>query len=223
MLRWFVLAIMALCVSLSLPLKAHAWKDITVGDARQTSDCLNETPSDECVTKTGRYVRTNTGTEPGTVPVRLLLRRNLPQDQFDALMRKYGMIEGKYHEWFVNAGDKDYYKRAMTLQGLTALDGKTVLLPAEFTRVLPLSDRVALVRTVKNNWYFATLGPGETTLTELTHPWDDLQWFSGNEPKRPFMVMLRQYGETKEDLRSMPAILAFPCAWTPVSFRSSSI
>ncbi|RAN41373.1 hypothetical protein [Hyphomonas sp. GM-8P] len=202
MLRWFVLAIMALCVSLSLPLKAHAWKDITVGDARQTSDCLNETPSDECVTKTGRYVRTNTGTEPGTVPVRLLLRRNLPQDQFDALMRKYGMIEGKYHEWFVNAGDKDYYKRAMTLQGLTAMDGKTVLLPAEFTRVLPLSDRVALVRTVKNNWYFATLGPGETTLTELTHPWDDLQWFSGNEPKRPFMVMLRQYGETKEDLRS---------------------
>ena len=99
---------MALCVSLSLPLKAHAWKDITVGDARQTSDCLNETPSDECVTKTGRYVRTNTGTEPGTVPVRLLLRRNLPQDQFDARMRKYGMIEGKYHEWFVNAGDKEH-------------------------------------------------------------------------------------------------------------------
>ena len=182
--------------------QAHAWKDITVGDARQTGDCLNETPADECVTNTGRYVRTDTGTETGTVPVRLLLKRNLPQEDFDALMRKYGMVEGKYHEWFVKAGDKDYYKRAMTLQGLTALDGKTVLLPAEFTRVLPLSDRVAMVQTVKNNWYFATLGPGETTLTELTHPWDDLQWFSGNEPKRPFMVVLRQYGETKADLRS---------------------
>ncbi|MEZ6012548.1 MAG: hypothetical protein R3C08_11830 [Hyphomonas sp.] len=202
MLRWFLLAVTALLVTVILPLKAHAWKDITVGDARQTSDCLNETPSDECVTKTGRYVRTDTGTESGTVPVRLLLKRNLPQGDFDALMRKYGMVEGKYHEWFVKAGDKEYYKRAMTLQGLTALDGKTVLLPAEFTRVLPLSDRVALVRTVKQQWYFATLGSAETTLRPLTLPWDSLKWIDGTEPKRPFTLMAIKNGETKDDLRT---------------------
>lgn len=185
-----------------LTLKAYAWKDITVGDARQTGDCLNETPYDECVTKSGRHVRTDTGTESGTVPVRLLLRRNLPQDQFDTLMRKYGMHEGKYHEWFVKAGDKDYFKRAMTLQGLTALDGNTVLLPAEFTKVLPLSDRMALVLTVKQQWRLATLGSAQTTLTPITLPWTQLKWIDGTEPKRPFTVMARLDGKTKDDLRT---------------------
>ncbi|MEH6488681.1 hypothetical protein [Hyphomonas oceanitis] len=182
--------------------QAHAWKDITVGDARQTSDCLNETPSDECVTKSGRYVRTDKGTESGTLPVRLLLKRNLPQEDFDALMRKYGMVEGKYHEWFVKAGDKEYYKRAMTLQGLMALDGKTVLLPPEFMRVLPLSDRVAMVQTVKQEWRLATLGSAETVLTPITLPWDRLEWIDGTEPKRPFTLMAIKNGETKTDLRT---------------------
>ena len=184
MFRFAALALAALF----LTLEAHAWKDITVGDARQTGDCLDETPSDECVTKSGRYVRTDTGTESGTVAVRLLLRRNLPQDQFDTLMRKYGMHEGKYHEWFINPGDKEYYKRAMTLQGLTALDGKTVLLPPEFTQVLPLSDRMALVLTVKRQWRLATLGSQETTLTPISLPWTSLKWLDGTEPKRPFTV-----------------------------------
>ena len=196
--RWFALAVTAACLSLN----AYAWKDVGIVEARQADDCLNETPYDECVTKTGRYVRTDTGTESGTVPVRLLLRRNLPQDQFDAIMRKYDMHEGKYHEWFIRPGDKDYIKSGMVLQGLTALDGKTVLLPAEFTRVLPLSDRVAVVQAVNNHWYLATMGAATTTLAELTLPWNDLQWFAGNEPKRPFTVTLRQYGETKEDLRT---------------------
>jgi hypothetical protein len=198
MFRFAALALAALF----LTLEAHAWKDITVGDARQTGDCLDETPSDECVTKSGRYVRTDTGTESGTVAVRLLLRRNLPQDQFDTLMRKYGMHEGKYHEWFINPGDKEYYKRAMTLQGLTALDGKTVLLPPEFTQVLPLSDRMALVLTVKQQWRLATLGSAQTTLTPITLPWTQLKWIDGTEPKRPFIVMARLDGKTKDDLRT---------------------
>lgn len=198
MCRFAALALAALF----LTLEAHAWKVATVGDARQTGDCLTEAPSDECVTKSGRYVRTDTGTETGTVPVRLLLRRNLPQDQFDALMRKYDMVEGKYHEWFVKAGDTEYHKRAMTLQGLTALDGKTVLLPAEFTRVIPLSDRMALVLTVKQQWRLATLGSAQTTLTPITLPWTQLKWIDGTEPKRPFTVMARLDGKTKEDLRT---------------------
>ena len=200
--RWLALAVTALCVSLFLPLKAHAWKDVGIVEARQADDCLNETPYDECVTKSGRYVRTDTGTESGTVPVRLLLRRNLPQEQFDALMRKYGMVEGKYHEWFINAGDKDYYKRGMVLQGLTALDRNKVLLPAEFVRVLPLSDRMALVKTVKNEWCLATLGSAEPTLTPLALPWTSLKWIDGTEPKRPFTVMAIKDGQTKDDLRA---------------------
>ncbi|MBR9807777.1 MAG: hypothetical protein GYB49_11205 [Alphaproteobacteria bacterium] len=198
MFRYLILAML---VALGA-LQAHAWKEITVGDARQTGDCLNETPSDECVTKSGRYVRTDTGTESGTVPVRLLLKRNLPQEDFDALMRKYGMVEGKYHEWFVRAGDKEYYKRAMTLQGLMALDGKTVLLPPEFVRVLPLSDRAAVVKTVKQTWLLATLGSAETTLTPLALPWDSLEWIDGTEPKRPFALMAIKNGATKDDLRT---------------------
>lgn len=198
-----MLRLVLLCLfwSMASP-QAHAWKDITVGDARQTGDCLNETPSDECVTKTGRYVRTDTGTETGTVPVRLLLRRNLPQDQFDAIMRKYAMVEGKYHEWFVKAGDKDYYKRAMTLHGLTALDGKTVLLPAEFIQVVPLSDRVAMVQAVNKSWYFATLGSASTTLTDFTFTANQLDWINGGETKRPLTVLLRKDGKTSDDVRT---------------------
>ena len=183
-------------------MKAHAWKTVGIVESRMADDCLNEAPYDECVTKSGRYVRTDTGTEDGTVAVRMLLRRNTPQDQFDAIMRKYGMHEGKYHEWFIRPGDKDYIGNGMVLQGLTALDGTTVLLPAEFTRVLPLSDRMAVVRAVNDTWYLATMGAGATELEELSLPWNDLQWFSGNEPARPFMVLLRQYGETKADLRT---------------------
>ena len=124
-------------------------------------------PVNECVTKSGRHVRTDTGTETGTVPVRLWLRQNLPQEEFDTLMRKYGMIEGKYHEWSANAGDTVYYKRGMVLQGLMAVDGTTVLLPAEFVRV-PLSDRGSCGQSQRR---LATLGGEKTTLTPITLSW----------------------------------------------------
>lgn len=198
MFRFAALALAALF----LTLEARAWKDVTVVESRQAEDCMVGPPVNECVTKSARHVRTDTGTETGTVPVRLWLRQNLPQEEFDTLMRKYGMIEGKYHEWFVNAGDEDYIRRGTVLQGLMALDGKTVLLPAEFVRVLPLSDRVALVRTVKQQWRLATLGGEKTALTPITLSWTRVKWIDGTEPKRPFTVMAVQEGKTEQDLRT---------------------
>lgn len=191
MFRYLMLAML---VAMSA-LQAHAWKAYSdagsiLGD-RSRDMCLEESPQDfSCITKEMRYVRTDTG----TMPVRLWSVSQLGPERMGAVLDRYGISREQYTEYAHKYGGQSkgngysWISKQVVLQGLKAEDG-TTLLPAEFIQVLPISDKMALVKGLDYRYYYATLDPVKPHLSTLPYKHFRFYQIYGKVPERPFTLI----------------------------------
>ncbi|WP_290947728.1 hypothetical protein [Hyphomonas sp.] len=207
MLRLFVLAVTAFCLSLN----AHAWKSYSDAGSLladiSRGKCVEDAPEGfNCLSKDIRYVRTGTG----TMPVRLwsvsqldgeqmgviLDRYNLPREDFTRYAQDYGgQSKGNSYSWI---------SKQVVLQGLAAEDG-TILLPAEYIQVLPISDKVALVMALDYRYYFVNLDPEKPRLFRLPFKHYEFYFIYGRAPETPFTLMF--HDKTATDARGKTLVV----------------
>ena len=207
MFRYLMLAML---VAMSA-LQAHAWKSYSDAGSLladiSRDRCVEDAPEGfNCLSKDIRYVRTDTG----TMPVRLwsisqldgeqmgviLDRYNLPREEFTRYAQDYGgQSKGNGYSWI---------SKQVVLQGLAAEDG-TILLPAEYIQVLPISDKVALVMALDYRYYFVTLDPETPRLFKLPFKHYEFYFIYGRTPETPFTLMF--HDKTATDARGKTLVV----------------
>ncbi|MCA8892581.1 MAG: hypothetical protein KDA56_12340, partial [Hyphomonas sp.] len=207
MLRLLLLTISAFCISLN----AHAWKSYSDAGSlladRSRGRCVEDAPKGfNCLSKDIRYVRTDTGTMPvrlwsvsqldGEQMGAILDRYNLPREDFARYAQEYGgQNKGNSYSWIA---------KQVVLQGLAAEDG-TILLPAEYIQVLPISDKVALVKALDYRYYFVTLDPEKPRLFKLPFARFEFYFIYGRKPETPFTLMF--HDKTATDARGKTLVV----------------
>ncbi|WP_155839860.1 hypothetical protein [Hyphomonas jannaschiana] len=207
MFRLMVLAISAFCISLH----AHAWKSYSDAGSLladiSRGRCVEDAPKGfNCLSKDIRYVRTDTG----TMPVRLWSVSQLDGEQMGAILDRYNLPREDFTRYAQDYGgqskgnDYNWISKQVVLQGLAAEDG-TILLPAEYIQVLPISDKVALVMALDYRYYFVTLDPEQPRLFRLPFKHYEFYFIYGRTPETPFTLMF--HDKTATDARGKTLVV----------------
>lgn len=190
---------LALMVAMSaLPANAwQIWKGGELAVERAGGRCTPETKLGECISNEVRHVRTADGTRA----VRLYSRMDVSPDELNRLFSEFNTTADEVMAREIKAGFHAadakfaFASKWIVLQGLMAEDGKTLLLPAKFKRVLPLSDEWALVLAINNQWYLASLEGKASQLKPFTTGFLSYLMRGGKTPEVPFTVILYQGGD----------------------------
>lgn len=186
---------------------AHAWQDMNYGmlnDHPTSGACMPGTGFPSCIVREVRYVRA----ENGTVAVRLHARTRIDRAELNQLFATYNITP----ERFMSVGARDGIVQSgvgfavvaphVILQGLKSEDGRSQLLPANFLRVYPLSDRWAVVQAVNFRWYLASLGSATPEIKPLGISFNGQLLRYGRTADKPFTLILRQTNADSSGKRS---------------------
>jgi hypothetical protein len=111
--------------------------------------------------------------------------------EFEKQTTTYGVTRRK--DW----NDEDQRMERYALRGIITADGKTELLPAEFKSIFPLSDQIAVVKTVDNKYKLATM-ERDYVLSDIPVSWSTLNYRYGNSASKPMVTVFegRSKGKT---------------------------
>lgn len=196
-MRWFVLVVTALCMSLN----AHAWKSLSHNNFDSTvrnGACVSKTDFKRCVSSLPQYVRTDEGP---TVKRYLLSRHDVTVADIEALLADLNISTDRYLAFVrKNEGgtswtkELDTFAKEMVLHGLLAEDRKTELLPPIYKAIYPVSDKLVMVRKINHAWGFIT--PGDpASFTPIEFEWDKFYWYFGNLDFSPMMIVFKGKSE----------------------------
>ena len=192
MFRYLMLAVLVIAGALN----AHAWEtlndknfDSTVRDG----GCVSKTDFERCVSARPIFVRTDEGP---SVKRYLLASHGVTTAELEAMLDELGVSTSVYVDYvWDNEGGRgrkhiDSVAEQTVLFGLMAEDGTTELAPPIYKKVWPVSDKLILVRRLNLGWGFIT--PGDpASFRALDFPWDNWDWYFGNQASLPSMIMFR--------------------------------
>ena len=157
-LRNTALITLLLCIST----EAMAWREYSrkqvVENYYRHKICLDNDGqfANQCISKEVKYFR---GTDRN-IGIRLWSKFGTSESEFDRKLAEFNITRENYlkyayqYEKFSESDDFRDVAIGTVFQGLIAKDGKTVILPAIYRSVLPLSDKAAIVTALikKNTW-----------------------------------------------------------------------
>ncbi len=201
-LRNTALITLLLCIST----EAMAWREYSrkqvVENYYRHKICLDNDGqfANQCISKEVKYFR---GTDRN-IGIRLWSKFGTSESEFDRKLAEFNIARENYlkyayqYEKFSESDDFRDVANSTVFQGLIAEDGKTVILPAIYRSVLPLSDKAAIVTAFNQKKYLVMFNDDSPKLTEIPYSYTNWYMIYGGSNSKPVTVVFKLKAEENQ-------------------------